>query len=244
MWPRRPLLAAQILVFLASLHEAVPAVTPAAAGDAAGDAACRLDPASVGASTTTPFETVPVFLKFHKVGSTTLTAMLQTLCHTEWWNATDASTLQAQQLSRDGQQPRAPKPLESSGESSSRSNNAAFCCRDPFWHQTIHQYRAAGGCALKACCLGWALGHRRVQLLALFREPRAKFVSGVYYFARWRNKQRLFGAPPANFSLAEFQQLAHASLEVSTNTKSRHPGALSLSAAARWRCSSLCCPSW
>jgi hypothetical protein len=61
-----------------------------------------------------PVETVPIFLKFHKVGSTTITTLLQTLCSTSWWNATDSKA------ARD-------------------ADRGDFCCSDPFWHQTIHQ---------------------------------------------------------------------------------------------------------
>jgi len=191
---RRLVLSAQLLWVFTVLHEVAPDDSHR----------CGLGSSPLAATTTSPFETVPVFLKFHKVGSTAFTAMLQTLCHTNWWNATDTKALKAQRQTQQQQQQQA----------SNHNQDARFCCGDPFWHQTIHQYRADGGCSLKACTMGWAIGQRSVKLLALFREPSAKFVSGIYYFARWQNKQRLFSAPPSNFTLAEFQKLAHASLEV------------------------------
>ncbi len=113
-------------------------------------------------------ETVPIFLKFHKVGSTTLTTVLQTVCDIHWWNATPRALV---------------RPA------------AAFCCGDPFWHQTIHQYRAAGACSLRRCVRGFGSGLRAVKIFALFREPKSKFVSGLYYFARW--EARKVSLPPS-----------------------------------------------
>jgi len=205
---QRQALVAQILWISAGLHIVAP-------DDARR---CGLHSLASGSTTPPPFETVPIFLKFHKVGSTAFTAMLQTLCHTNWWNATDTKAQKArkQQQQQERKKQRQQKQIQQQvGSQHLEANN--FCCGDPFWHQTIHQYRADGGCSLKACTLGWALGQRSVKLLALFREPSAKFVSGIYYFARWQNKQRLFSAPPSNFTLAEFQKLAHASLEVRGN---------------------------
>ena len=134
-------------------------------------------------------EKVPIFLKFHKVGSTALTTMLQSVCHIKWWNATSS---------------KAPKSVGAED----------FCCGDPFWHQTIHQYRSTGVCSLQRCTLGFDRGLREPKLVALFRDPVDRFISGVYYFARWEARAKLFSTPPKNFSLAEFDRLAHLSLQV------------------------------
>ena len=122
------------------------------------------------------------------MGSTTVTALIQTLCTIDnWWNASN------------------PK-IDGHGRD--------FCCGDPFWHQTIHQYRSAGSCSLRRCTMGWHEGLRQVRILVLLREPKAKFVSGLYYFARRENRRYLYSTHPANISLSEFDALAHASLEV------------------------------
>ena len=62
--------------------------------------------------------------------------------------------------------------------------------------------------------MGWAEGVRSARILAIFREPRDKFVSGLYFFARREAKRRLESAHPANISLPELDGLAHASLQV------------------------------
>mmetsp|Transcript_54513 Transcript_54513/g.124200 ORF Transcript_54513/g.124200 Transcript_54513/m.124200 type:complete len:174 (+) Transcript_54513:244-765(+) len=115
--------------------------------------------------------------------------MLQSVCHIKWWNATSS---------------KAPKSVGAED----------FCCGDPFWHQTIHQYRSTGVCSLQRCTLGFDRSLREPKLVALFRDPVDRFISGVYYFARWEARAKLFSTPPKNFSLAEFDRLAHLSLQV------------------------------
>jgi len=186
-----PWLPAVLLMCLTTLTlAAAPRQAPLTAAD---DVTCGPTVSAQSALAVAPRETVPIFLKFHKVGSTTLTALLQTLCSLTWWNATDSAMA---------------SKLRGRGEEGS------FCCGDPFWHQTIHQFRDLGPCSLKRCVRGWSTGLRAVKLFALLREPMAKFVSGLYYFSRWENRKKLFGSHPANFTLAELDELAHASLEV------------------------------
>jgi hypothetical protein len=62
--------------------------------------------------------------------------------------------------------------------------------------------------------LGYPQGVRDVKLFAIFREPSAKFVSGLYYFARWAQRKRLLSTPPSNFTIDELDFLAMKSLEV------------------------------
>ena len=50
--------------------------------------------------------------------------------------------------------------------------------------------------------------------MAIFRDPAEKFISGLYYFARWQNKKLLETTHPSNLSLAELDRLAYASLQV------------------------------
>ena len=150
-------------------------------------------------------ETVPIFIKFHKTASTLVATLLGAVCtSTPWWMATPRNAI----VSR--------KQALSSSSSSSSSSRAQFCNSDPFWHQTIHQYRSAhgGGCSLRNCVRGWSSGVRNTRLLAIFREPTAKFVSGLYFFARRERKRRLESVPPQNLSLPELDDLARASLEV------------------------------
>jgi hypothetical protein len=132
---------------------------------------------------------VPLFLKFHKVGSTAVTTLIQNLCSDEWWNATDSK--KAKYVSQDD-----------------------FCCSNPYWHQTIHQYRSAGICSLKRCTIGYTQGIRMVKVFSIFREPNAKFVSGMYFFSRWELRKKLFSTHPANLTMDEFDMIAKAALYV------------------------------
>lgn len=84
----------------------------------------------------------------------------------------------------------------------------------PYWHQTIHQYRKNGVCSFKRCTIGFSEGIRTIKIFTLFREPKTKFVSGMYFFARWENRKKLFSQHPANLTLGEFDDIAKSALQI------------------------------
>eukprot|EP00613_Pedinella_sp_CCMP2098_P040517 CAMPEP_0171784864 /NCGR_PEP_ID=MMETSP0991-20121206/62326_1 /TAXON_ID=483369 /ORGANISM="non described non described, Strain CCMP2098" /LENGTH=282 /DNA_ID=CAMNT_0012393241 /DNA_START=392 /DNA_END=1237 /DNA_ORIENTATION=+ len=71
-----------------------------------------------------------------------------------------------------------------------------------------------GVCSLRRCVIGHLQGLRQVKLFAIFREPSAKFVSGLFYFARWEQRKRLLSTHPANLTVDELDFLAMKSLQV------------------------------
>lgn len=44
-------------------------------------------------------DVVPIFIKMHKVGSTAVSTLIESLCDTKWWNATKPS--EATQIPKD-----------------------------------------------------------------------------------------------------------------------------------------------
>ena len=134
---------------------------------------------------------MPILLKFHKVGSETVMHALDV-------------TLQEQRVARG-----CPKRVASTP----CACDAAYVCSNGqmFAHQTLSDFAAsvAPGAAdarrgLVARCLPGARA-RWPKLLAIFREPVARFVSGVMYYARGRERAALRRRPPAQLTRDHFE---------------------------------------
>ena len=143
--------------------------------------------------------TVPILLKFHKVGSETVMHALDT-------------TLQEQRVAR-GCPRRVASPEARGGSPRPCACDAAYVCANGqmLAHQTLSDFAAsvAPGArdarrGLVARCLPGALA-RWPKLLAVFREPVARFVSGVMYYARRRERAALRRVPPAQLTRDHFE---------------------------------------
>ena len=158
---------------------------------------------------------IPLFVKFHKVGSGTIAELMRRHCaevSRRIGGKAPATPVSRKELE-------APVPWWRGGK---------FCGRVPHEHASLAMYAAGGVERFEACS-----EHRApVRLYTVLRDPVAKFLSACYfwprqrYFRGWQVPKELTArlASPGNLTEADVDALAAHIFRFRAGRRSRQPG--------------------